>query len=412
MDTGGLGSRQHSASCWYHEYLVGLTRLRVASSRVPRACVSRAHFSGHQLSHSSSAVAIVLQPVLIVIWEIPCHADHLPTPRTEFFLSRVCAVVRARRAARGAMAASPLPAAPLVASSLYVGTTMHARARPAANVFRYSLFMACVDVDALEAGALDAPLLFSAARTALTALRPSERLGGAPGTLGERVRALVRRRAGVAADGQVLLLAGIKVFGMEFNPVSFYYVLKKGGGGEVEALVAEVHNIPWFEEHLYVLTPDPGGGGASAGCQEMVRFGSHAKEFHVSPFMPLAGITYDWLASAPGERLGVRIGLSDAHGPFFSARLDLARRPFGAAALAWLLVTYPLMTVKVVVGIMYEAARLWRAGFTFYPHPSGAETFASRVIAQCVAGFATVSTFLRRARGGGGTDAADTGKAA
>lgn len=310
---------------------------------------------------------------------------------------------------------SPPQSAPPVASSLYVGTTVHARARPAANVFRYALFMACVDVDALEAGALDAPPLFSAARPALTALRPAERLGGAPGTLGERVRALVRRRAGVAADGQVLLLAGIKVCGMEFNPVSFYYVLKKGGGGEVEALVAEVHNIPWFEEHLYVLTPDPGGGssgGDSNSGLEMVRFGSHAKEFHVSPFMPLAGITYDWLASTPGERLGVRIGLSDARGPFFSARLDLVRRPFGAAALAWLLLTYPLMTVKVVVGIMYEAARLWRAGFTFYPHPSGAETPASKAIAHGVAGFATLSAFLQRARGGGGGGTADASKAA
>jgi uncharacterized protein len=303
------------------------------------------------------------------------------------------------------------------ASSLYVGRTTHIRRRPAANRFEYALFMACVDLAELEAGTLDAwPLFSSRTPWALTALLARDHLGGGGGDdapLSERVRAVVQEATGVAPAGAVRLLAGLRVLGLEFNPVSFYYVL--GAGGEVDVLVAEVSNIPWFERHLYVLQPtgaaggrawggggDGGGSGGDGGGSgdggrggdgdgdgdgggRLLRFAAHDKAFHVSPFMPITGIKYDWLVSRPADRLAVRIGLSDPRGPFFSASIDMRRRPFRPAHLLWLLASYPLMTVKVVLAIMYEAGRLWRRGFTFYPHPRGAETAASAAIAAVVA---------------------------
>lgn len=294
------------------------------------------------------------------------------------------------------------------ASALYVGTTTHVRRRPAANRFAYGLVMAGVDLSELESGALDCwPLFSSTTALAATALLPRDHLGGGGGgeLLSARVRRVVREQAGLDCAGPVVLLAGLRVLGLEFNPVSFYYLLNGDGSGDVQALVAEVNNIPWFEQHLYVLTPAGGGGGCGGegGGPGLVRFCGHAKAFHVSPFMPVAGVSYDWLVSHPAERLAVRIGLSEAGERFFSAAIDLRRRPFGPPQLLWLLVTHPLMAVTVVLGIMYEAGKLWRRGFAFFPHPEGAETASSRAIAQVVTFFVDLKArFGKPARGEAG----------
>ena len=51
------------------------------------------------------------------------------------------------------------------------------------------------------------------------------------------------------------------------------------------------------------------------------------------------------------------------------ADLTLARREMSGPNLAWMLIKYPLMTVKVVVAIYWQALRLWIKGAKFYTHP-------------------------------------------
>jgi uncharacterized protein len=280
--------------------------------------------------------------------------------------------------------------APARASALYVGHTTHTRRQPAVNRFTYSLFMASVDLAELEARALDCWPVFSS-RTAfsLASVLARDHLGPASENarpLSERLRDIVHAHVGVRPAGPVRLLTGMRLLGLEFNPVSFYYVLD-AAGTRVETLVAEVNNIPWFERHLYVLSPVDGQKSAGVQCAdgELVRFSSHCKAFHVSPFMPIEGVQYDWLVSKPADHLGVRIGLSKDGNNFFIAALDLARRPFSLFNILVLLVTFPLMHVKVVVGIMYEAVKLYLHGaFTFFPHPSGAETPTSKAIAAVI----------------------------
>jgi len=61
------------------------------------------------------------------------------------------------------------------------------------------------------------------------------------------------------ADQKILLLTHLSYFGYCFNPVSFYYILKKGftfQPDNIEAIVAEVSNTPWNEMKCYVLHPD------------------------------------------------------------------------------------------------------------------------------------------------------------
>jgi len=77
---------------------------------------------------------------------------------------------------------------------------------------------------------------------------------GGEGGLGERGRRLVDERTGGKCNTEeckVFLLTNLAYFGYVFNPVSFYYIV--GRGGELVCVVAEVSNTPWLEQHAYVL---------------------------------------------------------------------------------------------------------------------------------------------------------------
>jgi uncharacterized protein len=318
---------------------------------------------------------------------------------------------------------------PAHASALYVGETVHSRWKPAVNRFVYSLFMAYVDLAELESGVLDCwPVFSTTTPWSITSLLPRDHFfannaKGPPynlaadlSPLGDRVRAVVEAHAGRRPDGPIRLLAGLRVLGLEFNPVSFYYVLDQTET-RVDFLVAEVNNIPWFEQHIYVLSPasesapkvvesSGGGSGGSTtaeadrlqiGGEACTRFSSHDKAFHVSPFMPIDNIKYNWLVGLPSQNLRLRIGLKQGSEDFFMASLNMRRRPFSLLQIVWVLFTYPFMTIKVIAGIMYEAAKLWKHGsFAFYSHPGGAETVSSKAIAHCVSTLLYLQNTFRR----------------
>ena len=56
-------------------------------------------------------------------------------------------------------------------------------------------------------------------------------------------------------------------------------------------------------------------------------------------------------------------------GKLFDATLTLERRPMTGPELARVLCLYPLMTVKVIAAIYWQALKLWRLGAPFHSHP-------------------------------------------
>jgi len=54
----------------------------------------------------------------------------------------------------------------------------------------------------------------------------------------------------------------------------------------------------------------------------------------------------------------------------FDATLSLRRQPASGRNLAMSLVRHPLMTVKVVAAIHWQALRLWLKGVPFLAHPA------------------------------------------
>lgn len=248
------------------------------------------------------------------------------------------------------------------ASAVYEGWLRHRRFEPIDHSFRYRLFMAYLDLDELPA-VLDPFPLWSARRAAPAHYCREDYMGDPQRPLAECVRDAVEHQAGTRPGGPVRLLANLRYFGHIFNPVCFYYCFDRDGK-QVEAVVADVNNIPWGESHPYVLTR-----GERSGSVLSERVG---KALHVSPLMGMDQ-TYTLRANEPGEKLLVQIDShsDDDQAKAFDATLSMRRRELSTPVLAKMLARYPAMSLQVVGKIYAQALRLKLKGARYFPHPQG-----------------------------------------
>ncbi len=250
----------------------------------------------------------------------------------------------------------------------------HRRFEPVEHEFRYPLFLMYLDLEELP-GVLDPYPLFSARGRAVARFRREDFMGDPRRPLAECAREAVEEATGIPLSGPVRLLAGLRYLGHSFNPVSLYYCFDPAAE-RVEAVVADVQNIPWGERHPYVLARGERRGTVLGDELE--------KTFHVSPLMGMDQ-TYSFRAGEPGERLAVHIESRqresamdrDIGGPTrtrrtpksFDATLSLRRRELSRRTLAGLLARYPAMSLQTVAKIYVQALRLKLKGAKYYPHP-------------------------------------------
>jgi uncharacterized protein len=249
-------------------------------------------------------------------------------------------------------------------SAVYEGWVRHRRFEPVQHSFRYRFFFTYLDLAELP-GVLDPFPLYSARRAAPARFRRDDYLGDPERPLDACARDVVEAQTGARPAGPVRLLTGLRYFGHAFNPVSFYYCFDTAGE-RVEAVVAEVENIPWGERQAYVL-----GRGEREG---KVLADEFAKTLHVSPLMGMDQ-TYAFRATEPGARLSVHIesrpDQGQAGAKSFDATLSLRRRELSRGLMSGLLARYPATSLQVVAKIYAQSLRLKLKGARYFPHPDG-----------------------------------------
>jgi DUF1365 family protein len=242
------------------------------------------------------------------------------------------------------------------ASALYIGHVMHRRVRPRRHRLRYRIFSLLLDLDEIDMLARQLRL-FSRNRFNLFSFHDRDHAGGTA----EPLRAQVEHHLATAGidigGGAIRLLTMPRILGFAFNPLNVYFCHDRAG--VLCAILYEVNNT-FGERHSYLLPVEGDGAAVRQGC---------AKAFHVSPFMAM-DMHYAFRVSPPAERLAITITGSDSEGPVLIAAHSAARRTLTDAALAQAFLTHPLLTVKVVGGILWEAAKLWAKGVPVQDRPA------------------------------------------
>ncbi|WP_291853085.1 DUF1365 domain-containing protein [Bradyrhizobium sp.] len=242
------------------------------------------------------------------------------------------------------------------AAALYVGEVMHARLKPVGHRFSYRVMSLLIDLDRLEDADRQSPL-FGVNRAALYSFHEADH--GERGS--QPLRTYAQRCAaehGVdLTGGRVLLLCYPRLLGYTFNPLSVYFCYR--AGGELALLIYEVRNT-FGEIHPYVLPVKP-GQISDAGVRQQ-----QDKLFHVSPFIEMA-MRYHFRVSPPDQRVKLRILETDPDGPLLAATFHGRRRALTTRELLRAFVAFPLVTMKIMAAIHWEALRLWLKGARLVP---------------------------------------------
>jgi DUF1365 family protein len=246
-------------------------------------------------------------------------------------------------------------------SCLYVGTIRHRRLRPVANAFQYRVFFCFLDLNELDR-VFESHPLWSVGRVNLAYLRRRDHTGDPAVSLDRSIRDAVEAGGAPRPKGPIRMLTHLRYFGYCFNPVSFYYCYD-AHGQVVTTIVAEIHNTPWGEEHLYVLDNDQNIHPVAQWRRYRL-----TKGFHISPFMGM-GLAYDWRFRIPGKQLAVHM-LSRENGvKLFDASLAMTRHSMTRRNLTRALIHFPAMTAKVTAMIYWQALRLLIKGAPIFDHP-------------------------------------------
>lgn len=238
---------------------------------------------------------------------------------------------------------------------LYATRVMHRRRVAPYYRFVYRVFYLLVDIDRIDALA-SRLRFFSRDRFNLLSLRTTDHGDGRG--LRAWAEGLLRERGIEPDGGRIRLLTFPRVFGFAFNPISLWYCERRDG--ELQAVIAEVNNT-FGEKHSYVLASD----GAPLSYDTPIE---KEKVFHVSPFFDRKG-QYRFTLGAPDVRIRVAIHETRNGAPILDATLAGERRALSDTAILGQVLRMPWMTLKVVVGIHWEALKLWLRGAKFHRKP-------------------------------------------
>ena len=175
------------------------------------------------------------------------------------------------------------------------------------------------------------------------------------------IRNRIYQETGDWHDGPIRMLANLRYFGFNMNPITCYYCFDNDE--QLSTIVAEVTNTPWKERQSYVLPCDP-----DSRIQKI----SFAKAMHVSPFNPM-DMTYQWSSNKPESMLSLNLETIRDGDRHVDATLAMKRCDLDADSLAGILVQYPWMTAKVLTSIYWQALKLGIKRVPFYNHPQDPE---------------------------------------
>jgi len=233
-------------------------------------------------------------------------------------------------------------------SCIYIGSVIHKRFKPKKHFFRYNVFSLFLDLD--EINELDQKILFfSYNRFNILSFFDKDHGYRDGSSIKNWLIHVLQKKNISTINIKIKILCYPRIFGYVFNPLSIFFIYD--ADSNPIAILYEVKNT-FGEQHTYVFKIDIKNKQILNNCK---------KKFYVSPFMDLES-KYFFKVLIPNERLSVIIDQRDKEGKLLFASQDGERVKLSSKNLLKSYLKHPLMTLKIISAIHYEALKLWMKG--------------------------------------------------
>ena len=231
-------------------------------------------------------------------------------------------------------------------SCIYNGEVTHTRFKPVRHFLKYKTFSLLIDLD--EINLLDKSIgIFSHNKFNIFSFYDKDHGDRDGGNLKDWVISNLKKFRIKENITNIKVLCYPRILGYVFNPLSIFYCYEKD---KLVAIFYEVKNT-FNEQHTYIFK--------IKNNEEIIQ--KCRKKFYVSPFMDMETF-YNFKLLNPNDKLSVFIKQTDADGTILTATQTGDKKEFSFKQLAINFLKYPLMTIKIISSIHYEALLLWKKG--------------------------------------------------
>ncbi len=227
---------------------------------------------------------------------------------------------------------------------------MHHRLAPRRHRFTYNIFMFWINIDEIDLLA-SSLTFFSRNRFNLFSFFDKDHFKYPKADVRKNDLIRMRLHSYLADKGitifpkKVFLLTHTRTAGYIFNPASFYYCFDENDN--CIYVIAELSNT--FGEMKFFLIDQ----------KHEDRFGQdEIKYFYVSPFTELDNI-FEFRFNIPADKLNIGINVKNKECNFFFSTLTGIRKSLSDERLLFYFFRFPLITLKIISAIHWQAFKLW-----------------------------------------------------
>ncbi len=236
-------------------------------------------------------------------------------------------------------------------SCIYTGSVTHKRLFPVKHFFLYKTFSLLLDLDELKKIHDEIPF-FSLNKFNILSFYEKDHGERDGDSLKKWVNKTIKKYNLECQISKIKLLCFPRILGYVFNPLSIFYCYE---GKKLKVILYEVKNT-FNEQHTYIFAVKNNTRIISQFCN---------KKFYVSPFIEM-NTFYNFRLSDPDKDLKVFIKQTNADDKkILIATQTGKKRELNSMQLLISWITHPLMTIKIITAIHFEALKLWKKGAIF-----------------------------------------------
>lgn len=275
-------------------------------------------------------------------------------------------------------------------SCLYIWKLFHERLEPKKNSFRYWIYMVYLDLDELR-DLHKNQFIFSYNKKNILSFYDDDHfkfLKPANSNINiisqeninidfdkytykntkERIQTLAKELKFDFEIEKVYILTNLRNFGHIFNPVSFYYCYDKNGVFRV--LFSEVNNTFLDQKIYYILIDDE---------NKEIFTSRQRKNYYISPFLSYENYL-EWKFDKPSKTFMMNINSLEWEKIDLKTVLVWKRKEINNLILLWIQIRYPLMTIRVIFLIHYQALKLFLKKVRYFKKAETDEKIAQIII--------------------------------